>query len=291
MRTQAPPFTSPGITLTTFYFAGNTANPPQNILVKRCWISGIVGLDTYPTNAAAHWTFDRCYWNKVGTFQSPDKSIPESCFQMWGKSITLKNCFMHDCLADGVKLSQGRDITIQDSEFYKVYSGTQPTVHTDAMQWNGASNCTIIRNWFHDFEQACCAFDGTSGNTITDNVIDSRNHTGGTPAWWLCMGGDNPASSVLHNTVIGGPISCGSKPNNPLSISIIKDNIGNVDVTGIAGGANGRPTANDHNISYSSAVVFEGGATPKDYQGYKLKSGSAGIGAASDGGNVGARIT
>src|SRR5262249_27776526 len=144
--------------------------------------------------------------------------------------------------------ADGVNCTIQDTEFWHMTSlDINTAVHADALQMDGGSAVTIVRNWFHDFEQACSAFDGTASNVITDNVIDSRPSPD--PAWWLVMGGDNPASTMDHNTMIGGPIACGSKRSNPLSISIITNNIGAVNLTGIAGGANGKPTANHHNMS------------------------------------------
>lgn len=296
-RTQDPPFTSHGITITEMFFQG-TSNPPQNITIKRCWFTGTLRFDTDPVNLNANWTIDRCVWIDVGVFQSPDLSIPEACFQVWGNNITLKNCLWYACLADGVKLSGGTNVTVQDSEFWKMTSLIQPTVHEDAMQWNGSTGTSVIRNWFHDFEQACSAFDGTASNTILDNVVDSSGMVGHTPLWWIVMGGDNPASTVKYNTVIGGEIACGSKPAGPTSISIIQNNIGTVDLTGIAGGPNGVPTTNSFNMfsgagspNINGTPTFVGGTPPfTTYQAYKLTGGSNGVNASSDGINVGARI-
>lgn len=297
-RTQDPPFTSHGITITEMFFQG-TSNPPQNITIKRCWFTGTLRFDTDPANLNANWIIDRCAWLNVGTFVNPDLSNPEACFQLWGNNITLKNCFMYSCLSDGVKLSGGTNVTVQDSEFWKMTSLTQPTVHEDAMQWNGATSTTVTRCWFHDFEQACSAFDGTASNTITDNVVDSSGMVGHTPQWWIVMGADNPASTVKYNTVIGGNIACGSKPANATSISIIQNNIGSVDLTGIAGGANGVPTTNSFNMAsgagspnINGVPTFVGGSPPfTTYQAYKLTGGSDGVNASSDGINVGARIS
>ena len=68
------------------------------------------------------------------------------------------------------KLNSNAAVNVQDCEFDGVHPhGTGN--HADCIQFNGGHHCIIKRNFFRNFEQGLCAFDGTQHNTITDNVL------------------------------------------------------------------------------------------------------------------------
>ena len=296
MVREALPFSSTGITLEYVYHqTGGT--PHTDITIRRCWFTETFSALVDVGSSVLNWTFDRCY------FDGLDDANVEAALQVYGTTVLIKNCLFNNLTADGVKLSAGTGHTVQDCEFRDVnpHGGGN---HTDCIQQNGATGGTFVRNFFVGFEQGIGIFDGTASNVITDNVLDNRPE----PAvHWITMGADNPASTVNHNTVWGDnssgqypSIVVGSKPAMALSISSVKNNIimGTFSTAGIAGGSDGVPTDNDHNM-FSGATApnidgtptFVGGASPDTYQGFKLTSGSAGRNAASDAADVGARIS
>ncbi|WP_454626946.1 hypothetical protein [Bradyrhizobium cenepequi] len=298
MVRSALPFTSPGISLNTFSNSG--ASGGNNVTIKRCWlVSGGFGggYFEFANSGAITFTFDRCFFTGVTTGEAIIRNQVHGSTQ----NIIVKNCFFYDLICDGVKIDCAGP-TVQDCEFNKLHPhGTAE--HSDCIQFQGSANgCTIVRNLFIDFEQALSGFDGMRSCTITDNVCNNLT----TPAvHWITCGGDNPASTVNHNTVVGSKVGaggtpaiiCGSKPGSSTSITNITNNIGRVSLEAIAGGAAGVPTTNTKNMwsgasspNINGVPTFVGGANPTTYQGYKLAPGSAGKNAASDGTDVGARI-
>jgi len=111
----------------------------------------------------------------------------------------------------------------------------------------------------------------------------------------------DPGSVVDHNTVIGdraATIDCSSKPGEGPSTTSVINNIASGGLE-LGGGANRcRPARNSHNLfgaggrspNRHGRPSFVGGADPSSYFGYRLARGSRGLGDATDGLNVGARI-
>jgi hypothetical protein len=213
--------------------------------------------------------------------------------------VTVENSEFRDMSADGIQT--GSPMSILYNEFLNVQpnaAGGNENLHTDGVQLFGGTDVYIIGNFVHGgCEQGIDAFDGTSGNTVEDNVIV------GCTAHSLVMGGDkNPGSLVSHNTVIGSStavINCSSKPGEGPSTTSIVDNIasGGIELSDL--GAPCQPTENTHNLlgvdgrppNLSGTPRFVGGANPTTYAGFQLASGSPGKNAATDGLDVGARIS
>lgn len=213
--------------------------------------------------------------------------------------VTVENSEFRDMSADGIQT--GSRLNILYNEFLNVQpnaAGGNESLHTDGVQLFGGTDVSIIGNFVHGgCEQGIDAFDGTSGNTVEDNVIV------GCTAHSLVMGGDkNPGSLVSHNTVVGGStavINCSSKPGEGPSTTSIVDNIasGGIELSDLGGPC--QPTENTDNLlgvggrppNLSGTPRFVGGANPTTYAGFQLASGSPGKNAATDGLDVGARIS
>ena len=198
-----------------------------------------------------------------------------------------------DMGADGI---DAWNSTIIGNDFIDV-TGSNPNDprHTDAIQFGTPGN--VMKGNFVDAPctQGIAAYDGTTGNVIEDNVI------AGCSIHSLVTAGDNPASLIAHNTVIGaGGLECGSKTGSPPSTTQIRDNILQQGINW--GGVQCTPSVDSHNMSWpafgqihsSSDFIgvpqFVGGSDPTTYAGYGLATGSPGKGRASDGGDVGARV-
>jgi hypothetical protein len=203
--------------------------------------------------------------------------------------FTIKRCNFHDMAADGVKL--GAAAIIEDCIFDAV-TPDDPDKHTDAIQLFDGDGATIRRSFFTGCEQSIGGFDGTQECLIEDNVVVDGD------AHWITLMGDDPASIVRHNTVIGGDIYLSSKSGAPSSKTYVLDNIADgVALTGTV--VNGTPSANTHNMfpsgasgsNFNGTPTFVGGATPTTWAGYELDPDSDGVGAASDGHDVGIRVT
>ena len=213
----------------------------------------------------------------------PPDTVPAS-------NIVIANNLFRDMGADGI---DGGPATIVGNDFSNVNSDSTDPRHTDVIQFG--PNNVIEGNFVHNgCIQGIDAFDGTTGNTIEDNVI------AGCSVHSLVTAADNPGSLVAHNTVIGaGGLECGSKTGSPPSTTQIRDNILQQGINW--GGVRCTPSVDSHNMSevfgqihgssdFLGTPVFVGGAHPSTYGGYALASGSPGKGKVSDGGAVGARV-
>jgi hypothetical protein len=285
-------FTSPGITLGQCIFDGTPG--PQNITIKRCWLgpannwSG--GYMEFLNCTNTNIVVDRCWFNQLDTNPSGEASMRfGDDIDMY---ITVKNCYFSNSSADSVKIGGGR-ITVLDCEFDFITIEGDEALHTDCVQFFVGSDCTLKRNYFHSFNQALGGFDGTSGHTIEDNVCAASGYDA---QHWISMYGDNPASTVNHNTC-DGPIQISAKSGSPASLTSLTNNISTAIDLFSSGGPSPTPSANTNNLypgagspNISGTATFVGGAIPTTYQGYRLRAGTTGTGAGSDGLNVGARI-
>jgi hypothetical protein len=209
--------------------------------------------------------------------------------------VTIQNSKFVNSVADGLKL--GAQMTARNNEFVDIYPHGHSELHTDAIQIYGGNHDVLVANFIHGHcEQGIGAFDGTSGNTITDNVV------AGCTAHSMVLGGDKgPGSLVEHNTVVGSDtatLDCTSKAGEGPSTTALVDNI----ATGGEELRNGNgpcsPSQNTNNLLGSDVsgpnllglAQFVGGASPATYAGYRLAAGSPGKNAAHDGTDIGARI-
>lgn len=217
---------------------------------------------------------------------SPD-SVPAS-------NIVIENNLFRDMGADGIDASSAS--TMVGNDFLNVASGSNDPRHTDAIQFFGGPNMVIEGNFDDGCSQGIDAFDGSHGNTIQDNVII------GCTVHSLSTYADTPGSLVAHNTVIGrGGEECGAKSGSPASTTQIRDNV-------LQQGINWSdvqctPSVDTRNMSwpgygqihsgsdFTGKPAFAGGANPNTYAGYALAAGSPGKGQATDGGDVGARVS
>lgn len=217
---------------------------------------------------------------------SPD-SVPAS-------NIVIENNLFRDMGADGIDAASAS--TMVGNDFLNVSSGSNDPRHTDAIQFFGGPNMIIEGNFDDGCSQGIDAFDGSHGNTIQDNVII------GCTVHSLSTYADTPGSLVAHNTVIGrGGEECGSKSGSPASTTQLRDNILQQGINW--GGVRCTPSVDTRNMSwpgygqihsgsdFTGKPAFAGGANPNTYAGYALAAGSPGKGQATDGGDVGARVS
>jgi hypothetical protein len=210
--------------------------------------------------------------------------------------VTVENSLFRDMSSDAIQT--GISMSILKNEFSNVQpnaAGGNESIHTDSVQLYGATNTTIIGNFIHNgCEQGIGAFDGTSGNTVEDNVVV------GCTAHSLVMGGDNPGSLVEHNTILGGSVAtidCTSKSGEGPSNTTIINNIasGGLELSG--GDVSCKPAQSADNLvpggkapNLAGTPQFIGGANSPTYAGFQLTPTSPGHHAGTDGLDVGARI-
>lgn len=205
--------------------------------------------------------------------------------------VTLENSLLSGGDSDGVHT--GVAVNVIDNEFANICEGPSSYNHTDAMQFEGSLGGVVRGNYFHDrcSGQMLTSYDGgTQGVLIEGNVLDTLR-----PAALEFYSDDG--SIIRHNTLVWHPPSqceysqnCGQidlnrKAADPAGRNTqVYDNV----TTGV-GVNNGSTVArSDHNVS-GVDVPYVGGATPNTYSGFHLAPGSVGVGAASDGTNVGIR--
>ena len=182
--------------------------------------------------------------------------------------------------------------------FVGIEQGEEPSdPHTDALQLYGQSHTIVRGNYFRDVATGIMAPDGGDHELIEDNVFD----TGGYP-YAIMLGGDD-GSIIRHNTIpdLGGCFDaapCGTLLINADATgrasrgTIVRDNIlGRLSIV------DGTEPASDHNLiavgdgapgDTAGRPAFAGGAQPATRAGFALAARSAGLGTASDGGDVGA---
>jgi hypothetical protein len=212
-------------------------------------------------------------------------------------------------------MQTGSPMTVEDNVFagFLARSSAASCNHVDTLQLFGATpgaagGVTFTGNLCYDDYGCIMAFDGTSDNTIADNVCfdierscvilysDRGSHvshntqqTGGadpsrcaTEAAQACMGsqlfenGHKPGETVSSRETYTNNIA-GSAPTigDPGSLVTSTNNMW--------------PGASSPNINGSAS--FAGGANPTTWAGFALRPSSAGHGGASDGHDVGIRLS
>jgi hypothetical protein len=225
--------------------------------------------------------------------------------EVLGGGLTVRNSLLRGGDSDGVQIGEPNPVKILNNEFDQICeSGPN---HTDHIQWYGGANSTVRGNYFHTVApcgtQILSAFQGTSGNLIEDNVVDTNSRP-----WSVEHYADN-GSVIRHNTFVYGNcdfnLTCGRMlfdqssgtpvaGVNPGRNTQVYDNI----ATEIEIGGGSTLARRHHNMMRTTAMSGDflgtpsfagGGAHPSSYAGYRLAVGSQGKGAASDGLDVGIR--
>ena len=158
-----------------------------------------------------------------------------------------------DMGADGI---DAWNTTIVGNDFYDV-TGANPSDprHTDAIQFGSPGDIIEGNFVYGPCTQGIAAYDGTSGNTIEDNVIV------GCSVHSLVTAGDSPSSVVAHNTLPDARFECGSKVGDATSVTQVRDNVlkGGIDTSGIGptGGTGPvcTPSVDSHNMSCRTSGV------------------------------------
>jgi hypothetical protein len=237
----------------------------------------------------------------------------ETSSSMTVQNSTFDNPNHLSGVADGIKCDAG-PMNILNNDFSGINDEANGSGnHGDPIQ-NDGGTCVMKGNYFHDMlNSATCSYgewDGGSGTVFENNVVEGGPSNG-------CFDGidllDDHGGLVDHNVFsygsclayACGTIMLGGKTSEGAgSGTVIRDNIctnvGNGD-----GGLNGT-YYEDHNLCRNGAggtgdlgtgagdikgsPTFVGAANPTTFAGYALAPGSPGIGAASDGTNIGIEL-
>jgi hypothetical protein len=247
------------------------------------------------TASSANLVFDGNTHNNISGSSTANRFLAD------GGGLTIRNSTFQGGGSDGVRLATSSPVNVIGNTFLNVNDDGSGN-HTDMIQWYGGSNAVIRGNLFKqtvDGEtQVMGAFDGTGGNLIEDNVVDVTGRN-----WGVELYSDS-GSIIRHNTFVYrspcpwsqpcGIIALDRKAADDAGVNTqVYDNIATrVDI------GNGSTTSRrDHNMLRSGAAsgdfigspLFQGGANPSTYAGYRLAALSEGLGGASDGLNVGIR--
>jgi hypothetical protein len=240
-----------------------------------------------------------------------------------GGTVTVENSTFNNPkglsgVADGVRCDAGTT-DIYSNDFSGINDASSGGNHGDPIQIYGGTLCIIKGNFFHDMlNSATCSlgeWDGASGTVFENNVVTQTGSSNG------CYDGidllDDHGGTVIHNVFVfgdcmpngastpcGGIMLGGKTSEGAGSGTVIRDNI----LTGISNGDGGLNStfSEDHNLCRQSCSAtgdqgpgtgdikgtptFVGGTNPTTYAGYALAPGSTGIGAASDGTNIGIEL-
>jgi hypothetical protein len=233
--------------------------------------------------------------------------------------LTISNNYLSGGSADGVHLDAGSGIQVLNNTFTQF--GDQGSCHTDTIQIYGSASHVIMKgNFFYDQQNtAGCSlgeWDGGDHNVFENNVVAGTPNSGCYAAVDLL---DDNSSTVIHNVFAYGGCLPHGLPGNPCgevmlggksgqgagSGTLIRDNI----MTDIANGDGGLNSqfSEDHNLCRNGcggtagdagpgtgdlrgSPQYVGGPTPSTFAGFYLAPGSPGIGAASDGTNMGLEL-
>ena len=200
--------------------------------------------------------------------------------------VTVENSLFSGGDTDGIQT--GAPLTILNNVFTNLRSSSSDCNHTDSIQLYGGNNVVAAGNLFYNDYDGIVAFDGTAGNTITDNACYDIDRGS-----CITLYSDN-GSVVNHNTAGPGVtlLEIDHKSADPAGRNtVFENNVGDVSAS------DGSTMSTDTNNLYSGAQspdisgspAFNGGSSPTTWAGYELKSTSAGHAAATDGGDVGIR--
>ena len=205
--------------------------------------------------------------------------------------VTIRNSLFSGGNSDGVR-ADANGVKIVGNEFRDMRD--EGPFHTDPIQIYGGKRVVIRGNYFHDNEVSAAIMmaDGGERNLVEHNVVAAGGLT------WAMTWLSDDRSVIRHNTFADGAcdfnircgvINIGAKASDPPGRgTIIRDNV----LGGISNG--GSEFAADHNLS---PVVIPGVrnmrglptyvAPRSRYDDHRLARDSLGVGAASDGSDVG----
>ena len=199
--------------------------------------------------------------------------------------VTVENSLFSGGDTDGIQT--GAPMVIRDNTFTNLRSPGSDCNHTDSVQLYGGTDVVATGNLFVNDYDGIVAFDGTGGNLITDNACSQIDRG-------ACVTLYSDSGSVVeHNTAAAGirALEADRKSADPAgSGTVFQDNVCEASVS------DGSTLAVDSHNLYSGAQapdingspVFQGGS---GWSGYLLASGSPGVGAATDGSDIGIRGT
>lgn len=246
-------------------------------------------------------------WNKTDACQCGEGRISLQGAGTEPTGITIQNSEFRGGMSDGIQ-NGSNGTRILYNTFHDLVPGTPDGVHTDAIQLYGSSHTLIKGNYFHDIgAQQIMSPDGADHEIIEDNVFGPGDYPYAITLW------SDDGSIIRHNTMVPGScwfhlpcgiVTLGQKDSCRYADecdtgrgTVIENNIiadigigeGKADYTSQsnliqAGGAKGAR-------GLVGRPVFVGGAHPTTYAGYRLAPGSPGRGAASDGGDLGIRVS
>ena len=276
---------------------GSVSGRASNITIKNSQFTSEIDVSGSGTGRI----FDGNTHNNISGNSTSNKFLVEG-------PVTIRNSHFEGGGSDGIRLGTSvpaGSVIIEHNVFLNIRDDGSGN-HTDNIQWYGGNNAIVRGNLFKqtiDGEtQVMGAFDGTSGKVIEDNVIDVTGRN-----WGIELYADN-GSIVRHNTVVYHPanpcffnLPCGfidfdHKSGDPAGQNEqAYDNI----ATEITTNPSSAVTRRDHNMVRQNAgsgdfignPIFVGGTSPSTYEGYALAAGSPGKNAASDGLDVGIRVS
>ena len=280
---------------------GVYTNGARNVAFVNSKFTGLVRVDT-PANVSAanilfdHDTFDglsataTSYEGRL-TVRGYDNSAPV------GVKITNSHFGNGGC-SDGVQIIGGAyGVEVgPGNEFSGIQQGACAP-HVDSIQLYGSSHTQIVGNYFHDDDTIIMAPDGGESEYIADNVMIGGGYV---PAVQL---GSHRGSQFVHNTVKNIDVHMDHKSGaSPSSGGVVRDNVfvnGSTNASDSGNCSGCTVTSNLFTTSGSASgtnavvgnPVFVGGANPSSYAGYQLASSSPGRGNASDGNDLGARVS
>ena len=280
---------------------GVYTNGARNVAFVNSKFTGLVRVDT-PANVSAanilfdHDTFDglsataTSYEGRL-TVRGYDNSAPV------GVKITNSHFGNGGC-SDGVQIIGGAyGVEVgPGNEFSGIQQGACAP-HVDSIQLYGSSHTQIVGNYFHDDDTIIMAPDGGESEYIADNVMIGGGYV---PAVQL---GSHRGSQFVHNTVKNIDVHMDHKSGaSPSSGGVVRDNVfvnGSTNASDSGNCSGCTVTSNLFTTSGSASgtnavvgnPVFVGGANPSTYAGYQLASSSPGRGNASDGNDLGARVS
>jgi hypothetical protein len=200
--------------------------------------------------------------------------------------VTVENSLFSGGDTDGIQT--GAPLTILNNVFTNLRSSSSDCNHTDSVQLYGGNNVVASGNLFYNDYDGIVAFDGTAGNTITDNACYDIDRG-------VCITLYSDDGSVVnHNTAGPGMnlLELDRKSADPAGKNtVFENNVGDASVS------DGSTMATDTNNLYSGArspdvngsPSFTGGPSPTTWAGYELTSTSSGHAGATDGSDVGIR--
>ena len=161
--------------------------------------------------------------------------------------------------------------------------------HQDAIQGVNATGVVVVGNLFINDEDGFADFDVATSDTATDNACYKITRS-------ACITLYADLNSVVeHNTAgpgVPGALELGIKPGQrKCKGTVFQDNVGGVTGSDYTLGTDTHTSARARARPISRQSNVQGGSAPSSWAGYELTSTSAGHQAATDGSDVGIRVS